>query len=173
MISVVESETKTFQQENISIKSTLSKHGVQAPPSYIPTAGASPDGRAGLQESDPLQLGNGHEFQQSTSWAKSSASPSSTTTISVGYDDRIRTKRLQVSPSSDSGSQGLRSATSTTGYDAVPELPDDAECFGYPPPQFDNLNALENMPKQLDGSFEGINFILAYVYLSSISASPP
>jgi hypothetical protein len=173
MISVVESETTTFQQENASIKSTLSKHGVQAPPSYVPATGVSPHRGAGLQESAPLQLDNGQQLQQSSSRAKSSGSPSSTTTISIGYDDRIRKKRLRVSPSSDSGSQGLRSAASTTGYNPVIELPDADSCFGYAPPQFDNLNAPQTMPKQLDGSFDGINFILAYVCVLSNSSPLP
>jgi hypothetical protein len=168
MISVVESETAIFHQENAAMKTTLSENGVQTGPGPLPaldfqtlTAGISSAEGHNLQES--VQASESQPLYQSPPWAAQSTTPSSTT-ISVGYDERISAKRLHVSSPSDSGSQDLHSAHRTPpaiNFDAILELRDPASFFADPPPQFANLGALETMPKQLDTSFEGINFILA------------
>ena len=170
MISVVESETATFRQENAAMKTTLSMNGVEAAPGHLSaldfqsfTTGVSSTKGHHLQESNPIQLGESQPLYQSPQWAVQSTTPSSTT-ISVGYDDRISAKRLRVSSSSDSGSQDLHSAHRTppaTNFDDIPELRDPTSCFADPPAQFANLGALKTMPKQPDAAFEGINFILA------------
>jgi hypothetical protein len=170
MISAVESETAVFQQENAAMRTTLSRSGVQTAAVQLPvlglqnfTSGISSAEAPNLQGSGPIQLGESQPLQQSSQWATQSSPSSSTTTISVGYDELINKSRLRVSPASD-GSQDLRSVVrtpSTANTQAIPELPDVPSVFADPPPQFANQSSLETMPKQLDSSFHGINFILA------------
>lgn len=173
MISVVENETAIFRNENAAMKSTLSRNGVQAAPdqllaidSQVPTRiTSSADGRTNLHTNYPMPLDESNSPQHRSPWGTLSAATSSST-ISIGYDDRIRAKRLRVSPASDEGSQNLHVSTRSpppATFDAMQDLtlPDPASCFADPPPQFANFGVLETMPRQLDSSFDGINFILA------------
>lgn len=166
MISAVESETAIYQQENVAIRTTLFSNGVQASPAQLPVVDTPPftSGFAGelasIQGTQDGLLDNGQLLQQSTLWA-----PQPTMTISVAYDERINDSRLRVSPASDFSSQDQSNASLSFpgNVDTGLELLDPATLFGEPPAHLADLGAggLETMPKQLDTSVVGINFILA------------
>lgn len=173
MISVVESETVIYQQDNAAMRSTLTMNGVQTVPVQLPVLDLQPLSSAAvsgdhlsLQGGSPNQIGASQPLQQSPQWTTHSDYSPSTTSISVGFDEQINANRLRVSPVSDSGSQRLRNTVPTTytsNVEYVPEFPDPSALFADPPPQFANLDigALETMPSQPETSFVGINFILA------------
>lgn len=172
MVSVVESETAIYQQENAALRAALAINGVQRAPVQLPAPDLQPLTSVGsseppsLQGSSPNQLGVSPPLQQSRQWATQPDYSSSTTSIRVGFDEQINTKRLRVSPASDTGSQDLRNTVHTPyrpDVEYMPEFPDPSTLFADPPPQFADLDigALETMPPQPDTSFVGINFILA------------
>jgi hypothetical protein len=162
MISAMQSEAVAFHHENAAIKDALAQRGVQASPGRLP----NPDfpRTTSALEAAALQY-NQQPLEQSLEWARHS-SPSSS--ISVTFDERMDASCLHVSPASDFTSQHTfpvnpppSSTIDTTP--ALPKLPDPPSFFADPPPHFRNRggNVVETMPKQLDTSFEGINFILA------------
>lgn len=162
VISAIQSEAVAIHQENTAIKNTLAQRGVQASPGRLP----NPDfpRTTTALEAAALQY-NQQPLEQSLQWARHS---SPTSSISVTYDERMEASRLSVSPISDFKSQHTfpvnppRTASVDT-TPALPKLPDPPSFFEDPPAHFRNRggNVVETMPKQLDASFEGINFILA------------
>lgn len=157
MIHAAETETAIYQQENVAIKTTLFSNGVEVTPAQLPALDLPPltSGFAGEQAS----------AQGSPQW-DTHPTASASINISVAYDERINDKRLRVSPIGDFGSEDLYDALplpSTGNADTGLQLLDPATLFSGPPPHFAYLGAgaLDTMPRQLDTSVVGINFILA------------
>jgi hypothetical protein len=166
MISSVEIETAACKEENTAIKYTLTKGGVPTslftlPDPKLKPLPSIPVETADFQETPRSNGGDTQPFQQSSQWYPQSDS-SSNTRISVTFDERIDTSRLQISPANDFDAQDVLGfpASSGSNVDPIPGLPDPTTLFADPPLQF-QAGYLDTMPQQLDKSYIGINFILA------------
>jgi hypothetical protein len=178
MISAVEIETTVIKQENSDIKLTLSNANVSTSSLNIPaiihpaSAESPPASSEGISHSN---LNDFYSPQQDMQWTSNGSSSSM---VSVNFDDLIDTGYLHISPEKDFATAAIINSPDIFNFPTNAFAPIHSE----PPPNFSRpqaqhihqtqqvhqssnasgiLSSSTTMPNQPDTSSIALNFILA------------
>lgn len=184
MISAVKIETSVIKQENSDIKLTLSNANVSTSSLNNPTlinpalAEPPPASSEGISHNN---LDDFHSPQQDMQW---SSNGSSSSIVSVNFDDLIDTGYLHVSPENDFATTAIINSPDIFNFPTNAFAPTHSEPspnFSRPQGQYAHqvqhvrqssnasgiLSSSTTMPNQPDTSSIALNFILAYVSQAS------